>query len=44
MDIDHEVGLLAGCIKKIGKAQPDGSVTTTFGEVIRFLEHVAIKK
>jgi len=30
--IEHEVDLLAQCIKKIGKPQSDGTIKTTFGE------------
>lgn len=35
MNVDHEVKLLIECIKRIGKAQADGSVQTTFGEIFK---------
>lgn len=35
MNVDHEVDLLVQCIKRIGKPQADGSVTTTFGEIFK---------
>eukprot|EP00042_Codosiga_hollandica_P012202 m.27370 g.27370 ORF g.27370 m.27370 type:complete len:83 (-) comp39734_c0_seq1:9-257(-) len=38
MDVDHEVGLLVQCIKRIGTQQGDGSTTTTFGTI--FLDEV----
>ena len=29
--VDHDIGLLVGEIRRLGEAQADGSVTTTFG-------------
>ncbi|EGD74580.1 hypothetical protein PTSG_05945 [Salpingoeca rosetta] len=35
MDIDHEVGLLVKCMKRIGKEGDDGKIQVTFGEIFR---------
>eukprot|EP00054_Salpingoeca_dolichothecata_P032059 m.265497 g.265497 ORF g.265497 m.265497 type:complete len:83 (-) comp29079_c0_seq1:114-362(-) len=35
MNVDHEIELLVKCLKRIGKAQDDGTVVTTFGEIFK---------